>query len=357
MHISRKIFSISLLLILFTYSCSKETTETNPVNENIRSLDLSFLPKLETLNIPFYDENNQQKDVLTISKDNGVNAIRLRLWHSPSDANSSFEQVKMFSEKIKAKGLKVWLSVHYSDTWADPGHQSIPTQWEDISFSELKDSVYAYTQKVVVEIQPDYIQIGNEINTGFLFPHGNIYTNENQFLELISEGIQAVRDNLETANIIIHYAGTNASTSFFDKMNNLDYDIIGISYYPLWHGKDLVDLENTLSSLKQTYNKEVLIAETAYPFTLDWNDWTNNIVGLDEQLILPDYPASIQGQKDFMLKIKQLSENSQSLGFSYWGAEWVAFDGIQSNNGSPWENQTLFDFNNKALPVFEAFKK
>lgn len=347
-------FFVCFILLLNT-SCSKESVETTQNKEDIRSLDLSFLPRLEALNISYFDENNQKKDVLTIAKNQGVNVIRLRIWKSPANNNSSLNEVKEFSEKIRLKGLKVWLSVHYSDTWADPGHQTIPETWEGIAFSALKDSVYSYTKKIVSEIQPDYIQIGNEINNGFLYPYGNISNNENQFLALVSKGIQAVRDTNENSNIIIHYAGTTGSKAFFNKFTNLDYDIIGLSYYPIWHGKDLQILENNLLDLGQTFSKDLLIAETAYPFTLDWNDWTNNIVGLEEQLILPKYPASITGQRDFLLAIKQLTLDTNSLGFCYWGAEWVAFNGSQSTTGSPWENQTLFDFDNKILPAFEAF--
>ena len=106
-----------------------------------------------------------------------------------------------------------------------------------------------------------------------------------------------------------------------------------------------------------TYKKEVLIAETAYPFTLDWNDWTNNIVGLNEHLILPVYPATPLGQEAFITNLKTMVNATQKgIGFCYWGGELVAFNGKESTNGSPWENQALYDFNNKALPVIKAFK-
>ena len=107
----------------------------------------------------------------------------------------------------------------------------------------------------------------------------------------------------------------------------------------------------------KTYNKEILIAETAYPFTLKWNDWTHNIVGLDEQLILPEYPATPEGQRKFIEQINILTKEVENgIGFCYWGGELIAWKGTQSTNASPWENQALFDFNNKALPVFREFK-
>jgi len=354
MHSKYLFFVLALLLC---YTCSKDTIAIPEEDNTIRSLDLSFLPKLETLNIVFFDASNQKKDLLSIAKDQGVNVIRLRVWKDPTDVNSSLEEVKVFSEKIKSKGLKVWLSVHYSDTWADPGHQTTPASWENISFEALKDSVYAYTRKIMTEIEPDYIQIGNEINNGLLYPYGMIASNENQFVELVAKGVQAVRGTNDNSKIIIHYAGIDGSVNFYNKLSNIDYDIIGISYYPIWHGKNLIQLEESLSLLKERFTKEVVIAETAYPFTLEWNDWTNNIVGLEEQLILPEFPATPQGQKDFLLNMRQLTQDANALGICYWGAEWVAFDGPQSSTGSPWENQALFDFNHKVLPAIEAFNE
>jgi arabinogalactan endo-1,4-beta-galactosidase len=136
----------------------------------------------------------------------------------------------------------------------------------------------------------------------------------------------------------------------------LDYDIIGLSFYPIWHGKSLMELEQTMIDLSIEFSKPVVIAETAYPFTLDWNDQTHNIVGLQSQLILPDYPASPEGQKLFIRDLRNMVNSNESmLGFCYWGAELVAWKGFDSLDASPWENQALFDFNNHALPVLDEF--
>ncbi len=347
-----------IIVIIIMLSCSKEDSNTIIPNSEtfISSVDLSSLPQIEEAGTIFYNLNNQEEDVLTALKNNGVNTIRLRVWHNPSTNYSSFNAVKLFSQRIKAKGLKVWLTVHYSDTWADPGSQITPSAWQGESFNTIKDNLYNYTENLVLEMQPDFIQIGNEINSGILFPYGNINNNETQFLELLSVGVQAVRDNSNTTKIIMHYAGINGSDWFFNKINAIDYDIIGISYYPIWHGKNLNILESTISDLGSTYNKDVIIAETAYPFTLQWNDFTNNIVGLEEQLILPEYPATPQGQKDFISKLKEiLNSTNKGIGFCYWEGGFVAFNGANSTNGSPWENQALYDFDNKALPILNEF--
>ena len=139
-------------------------------------------------------------------------------------------------------------------------------------------------------------------------------------------------------------------------MDRLDYDMIGLSFYPVWHGKSLSALRDTMEKLGARCRKAVLIAETAYPFTLGWNDQTHNVVGLEEQLILPDYPATPEGQHRFIRQIIDMAGDvPEGAGMCYWGAELIAWKGYQSAEGSPWENQAVFDFNNKALPVLRAF--
>ena len=264
--------------------------------------------------------------------------------------------MKEFSGLLKSLGFKIWITPHFSDTWAHPGQQQIPGSWESMSFDELKTQIYSYTNQIMSQMEPDYIQIGNEINTGILFPSGDIQNNSIQFIELLNQGVNAVRSNSNITKIILHFAGYDGSQWFFNLVNQVDYDIIGISYYPIWHGKSLDELQLELTALSDNFEKEILIAETAYPFTLGWNDWTNNIVGLEEQLILPDYPATPNGQQSFIRDLKSLIfDINNGIGFCYWGAELIAWDGENSENGSVWENQALFDFENKELPVLEEF--
>jgi arabinogalactan endo-1,4-beta-galactosidase len=265
--------------------------------------------------------------------------------------------VEAFSKKLHAMGFKVWLAVHYSSTWADPSRQAPPAEWRDIPFAALKDSVFSYTAKIVSRMGPELIQIGNEINPGFLLPQGSIEANSENFRELLSAGARAVRDNSSRSKIIIHYAGFEGAERFLSSIEEIDYDIIGISYYPKWHGKDLGKLKRVLSDLGTRYGKEILIAETAYPFTLKWNDMTHNIVGLKEQLILPEFPATPEGQRAFVERIRDIVSSVEGgVGFCYWGGELIAFKGGSSQNGSPWENQALYDFKSRALPVMKAFR-
>jgi len=354
-----RVIQILIILLLFI-SCNKDDiNEPIPENGNLKfisAVDISRYPEISNSNPIFYDKNGNQNNFLNILKQNGVNTVRLRLWVNPINEHSGFNEVKQFSQTLKTNGFKTWLTLHYSDTWADPAQQEIPMQWQGISLSQLKDSVYNYTEKIMTELQPDYIQIGNEINSGFLHPYGHISNNFQQFKELLNMGITAVRANSNDSKIILHFAGNEGSDWFFNQVSVLDYDIIGLSYYPKWHGKSLNNLKIKMKYLSETHNKKILIAETAYPFTLEWNDWTNNIVGLDEQLILPEYPATIEGQRKFINQIKKLTKEVENgIGFCYWGAELIAWKGNQSTDASPWENQAIFDFNNKALPVLSEF--
>ncbi len=346
-----------LSAVLLTFSCCNKTEEQEPVVEDpietpltfVRGADLSFLPFLESRQTKFFDKNGTETALLDLLKARGMNTVRIRIWHNPTTSGSSYAEVKAFSEQVRAKGLKVWLCVHYSDTWADPGNQTIPAAWNGLPFNILKDSVFQYTKKLAINIKPDIIQIGNEINDGFLWPQGRKSSQYNQFKELLNQGILAVREFSSKSKIMIHYAGPASADYFYTSIQGVDYDIIGLSYYPWWHGENTSSIQTNLSALKTKFAKDIVIAETAYPFSLGWNDWTNNILGSDDQLILPDYPATETGQHDFLMKVREMCIQTGGFGYCYWAPDWVAWDGPESQQGSSWENLALFDFNGKEL--------
>lgn len=330
-----------------------------PITEDlfIRGSDMSFLPEIEEEGTVYYNSAGVAEDALVTLKNAGCNTVRIRLWKNPATPHSGFEEVKAFAQRIKAMDMKVWLTVHYSDTWADPGHQQKPQEWEGLSFEQLKTAAVNYTSDILAEISPDIIQIGNETNTGFMYPEGNLSQNEVQYLDLVNSISAVIRAEAPDTKIMLHHAGITGAEWFFNKVANVDYDYIGMSYYPIWHGKDLAALQNAMTNLSETHNKEIIVAETAYPFTLEWNDWTNNIMGLEEQLV-PAYPATPNGQKEFLQEVRSRVEAvDKGVGFCYWGAEWIAYRDDEATDGSTWENQALWDFDNKALPILEAFKK
>lgn len=352
----RSRFKFVLIVLFFVIvSCSKEE-ETAKKIPFIKAADMSYLPLIESEGTIFYNNQRVAEDALRTLKASGCNTIRIRLWHSPSVQHSGFNEVKRLAQRVKSLGMKVWLTVHYSDTWADPGQQVKPTAWNNLSFSQLKNQFEQYTTQIVTQIRPDIFQIGNEINNGFVFPEGNLSNNESQFLDLLTSASNIIRTQSPSTKIMLHYAGIQGSSWFFSKTTAIDYDYIGLSYYPVWHGTDLNLLQQTLTSLGQTYSKKTLIAETSYPFTLGWDDWTNNVIGLMNQLH-PNYPATLDGQKNFLQQIKTtVQQTPNGIGFCYWGAEWIAFRGSQASNGSSWENQALWDFDHKSVPAMDVYK-
>lgn len=344
-----------LLLALGLFSCSSDNKALTTADTFVRAADMSYLPLIESEGT-VYKNNNIPEDPLLTLKNAGCNTIRIRLWKDPADGHSGFNEVKALAQRAHQAGLKIWLTVHYSDTWADPGSQTKPAAWQSMDFNTLKNAVTVYTNQIMDEIHPSIIQIGNETNDGMLWPEGKLSTNENQYLQLVEAATTAVRTKSPGTKIIMHYAGITGSDWFFDKIVNVDYDYIGLSYYPIYHGTSLSALQAKMDDLSQLYNKKVLIAETAYPFTLGWNDYTNNIVGLQNQII-STYEASNEGQKQYLLAVKNTVKNTMlGTGFCYWGAEWIAFRGPTATDGSSWENQALWDFNNNSLPVMDAFK-
>ncbi len=366
-------FRIILLLVLFTTCHKKEVIlPPNPapvpvgIDSFIRGVDLSFTPEIRSAGTIF-KYNNVANNILSILKNRGINTVRLRLWYSPASGHSNLQEVVSFATEITNIGLSVYLDIHYSDTWADPGNQTKPAAWQSLSFAHLKDSVYSYTKRVVqacadAGAKPAIVQIGNETNSGFLWNEGKVGGSYNvnwpNYAALLKSGIQAVKDVDPGIKTMIHFAGTSGADWFFSNLQSqaVNYDYIGLSYYPVWHGKDLDILKQDLTALVNTYNKPLIIAETAYPFTLGWNDYTNNTIGLADQII-PAYAASLSGQANFIAalikKIRSLP-NSKGAGICYWAPDWVAFRGPTATNGSSGENLALFDFNNNAVPALDS---
>ena len=237
--------------------------------------DLSFLKQAEDRGTVFKD-NNEAKPGLQIFKDHGYNWIRLRLFHTPTRLPNNLEYTIALAKDAKKLGFKFLLNYHYSDTWADPGKQTIPKAWEGKSHAELVQAVHEYTRDTIIAFRdagalPDMVQLGNEITPGMLWPDGRLPANWDNFADLIKAGIQGVEAGRGTGprpRIMIHIdkGGNKAATkSFFDKLNSygVDYDVIGQSYYPWWHGS-LLDLRENLIFMAKEYQKDIMLVEVAY---------------------------------------------------------------------------------------------
>lgn len=335
--------------------CGKDNAANQLPPLAIRGVDASFIPDIQAKGVTPFNDQGQRENMLATLKKAGVNAIRVRVWHSPADGVSGLPEVKAFADDIRSHGMKVWLTVHYADSWADPGKQPTPAAWAGLPFETLKDSVYQYTRQLMIALRPDIIQIGNEINGGLLWPQGR-YDQPAQMKALLQQGILGARSTASNAQIMLHYAGYEGAPEFLNSLRDLDYDLIGISYYPNWHGRNLDDLDRGLRRLATDFGKPIILAETSYPFTFEWGDQTNNVIGTPAQ-ILDEYPPTPQGQLDFLLRIRQIVANVPGgMGMCYWGAEWIAYKGPNATpDGSTWENQALWNLGHRALPAMKAF--
>ncbi|MBU1676132.1 arabinogalactan endo-1,4-beta-galactosidase, partial [bacterium] len=335
-----------------------------------RGADISFLPQIED-NGGAYTDGGEPDDLFAILAGHGVNTIRLRLWHTPTEGYCDLDDTLAMARRAHAAGLDLLLDFHYSDTWADPGRQDKPDAWAALPFATLVDSVRVRTRDVLLALRaqgtpPALVQLGNEITPGMLWDDGRVggaFDTPEQWAQL-AQLLGAARDGVSDAftpapgpEIMIHSdrGGDNGGCRWF--FGNLlaqgfDFEIIGLSYYPWWHGT-LADLEFNLDDLAVRYGKDIVLAEVAYPWTLGWFDDTHNPVGLPEHL-LPGYPDTPAGQRAFMETIFALvadAPDGRGRGVFYWAPEWITTPTF----GSAWENLALFDETGEVLPALEAF--
>lgn len=360
------IYALSFLIVLSCNS-NNESSDDDPNPDNpitfYYGADLSYVNEMEDCGAVYKDKNNVAKDVYQIFKQEGANIIRIRLWHNPTWTNySNFDDVKLSIQRAKSKGMRVLLDFHYSDTWADPSNQQIPAAWIDSidDTNALGTLLYDYTFDTLntlanQNLLPDIVQVGNEINP-MILQYGELQWpidwERNSFL--INKGIQAVRDisteRNKTIEVMLHIAQPENGLWWFEQaaQNGVtDFDWIGLSYYPIWSTYSLDNVGEVFSNLKNTYNKKIMVVETAYPYTLTDVDTANNILG--EDAIINGYPASQQGQLDYLNQLTTVIKNAGGQGLIYWEPAWVS-TGCSTlwGQGSHWDNATLFDNNNKA---------
>ena len=362
----------------------------------IKGMDVSSLDEIEQLGAVFFDKG-EQKDLLEILKSYGTNYIRIRLWNDPKTedgkpygaGNTDYEVALRLAKRTKAAGLKFLLDFHYSDFWADPGKQRKPKAWEGYSVDELEQAVYDFTKenmnKFIAEgITPDMVQVGNELSNGLLWPEGQ-WPNFDNIARFVSAGVRAVRETAPNCKIMIHLdnGGNNALyREWFDNYTKRgeDFDIIGLSYYPFWHGS-LQDLENNMNDISKRYGKELVIAEVSMGHTTE--DYASyEKLAPEERKGMATKPAlcekvpfamTKEGQCEFMKaflhSIEQVPDN-MGRGFFYWEPAWlpVAGSGWATEEslkyikeagpcGNEWANQALFDYDGNALPALEIIKE
>jgi arabinogalactan endo-1,4-beta-galactosidase len=337
--------------------------------------DVSSLKKSEDLGGVYRDERGRPGDALNILAEHGASHVRLRVWVDPADGYHDPAEAIQMSRRARRLGLRTFLDLHFSDTWADPGNQSKPAAWAGNSVAQLRDAVYAHTFDLCTSLKrhghaPDLIQIGNELNSGMLWPDGHTWNppNWDNLAMFLKAGYEATKACSPSTKVVLHLANGGDNGAFrwwFDNITarGVPFDVIAASYYAYWHGS-LGDLQYNLDDVAQRYGKEVLVAETAYPFTLGWKDGWPNVIGTPEQLVA-GYPATPQGQAANLrdvLSIVRAVPGGRGLGAFYWDATWTAvpgngYDPTDPASGDAWENQAMFDFEDRALPVMRELRR
>ncbi|MHB0755059.1 glycoside hydrolase family 53 protein [Polaribacter sp. M15] len=360
------LFKLTVLLTLCLLACSSnlETTTTQNTDETeeqivfLSGADLSYANEMEDCGVIYKNKANVTEDVFQIFKNNGANIVRVRQWHSPNWTNySNQKDVEKSIKRAKNSKMAVLLDFHYSDDWADPNQQIAPKAWLPIidNLPILGDSIYNYTYKTLKNLSiqnllPEIVQIGNEINI-MILQKDNTSTEMNWYRNayLLNKGIQAVRDIAAHQNkkidIMLHIAQPENGLWWFEQAKSngiIDFDWIGLSYYPKWSKYNLNQVSEVFKTLKELYKKKVMVVETAYPFTLENADDANNILGKDA--IITGYEATQQGQLNYLSDLKKAIKNGDGLGLIYWEPAWVSNNcSTRWGKGSHWDNATLFD--------------
>ena len=367
----------------------------------VKGMDLSTLLELDRLGAKYYDEG-KERDILDIMKDYDVDTIRLRIWNDPwgkdhesygageNDVPTTLEIAKRVSEK----GFGVLMNFHYSDFWADPGKQIKPKSWEGMTVAELTQAVYDFTFDTMELFKKEgvnitMVQVGNELSNGLLWPEGKIDVDAgigeyDNIAKFVSAGIRAVRKSNPDIPVMIHLdnGGNNELyRRWFDNYvaRGEDFDLIGLSYYPFWHGT-MDQLMNNMNDIAEPYHKDLIIAEVSMGYTMEdykayekLSDSERKGYATRPALVEKiEFPMTREGQADFMrtllARLETVAEH-RARGFFWWEPAWIPVPGsgwatpasLEYMNdpgpcGNEWANQALFDYDGNVLPTLEVIR-
>lgn len=365
--------------------------------EPIRGVDVSSILAIENAGVEFYNEYGRKQDIFQTLSEYGVNYIRVRVWNEPYDSNGNsygggncdLYTAAEIGKRAAKYNMKLLVDIQYSDFWADPEKQTRPKYWAQHDHETLKNEIYKYTSWVLETISEaggkiGMVQVGNETNC-FFCGEKDMY----KICDLFASGNKAVRDFDRSILIAHHFA--NPSTGYYAWYAQvmaecgLDYDVFATSYYPYWHGTT-ENLTNVLKEIADKYDKYVMVAETAYPYTNEDGDTFGNAVSESSENSVFRYDISVEGQAQCLTDVFQAVANvgSKGIGVFYWEPAWLGVNGIsweeQSElwkkygsgwatdyaaeydasvsgaGGSSYDNQALFDFNGKPLKSLEVFR-
>lgn len=358
-------------------------------------MDLSTLLELECLGARYFDEGIEA-DLLEIMKRYGVDMIRLRLWNDPYSESSApygaggndLETTLEIAKRVTAAGFGVLLNFHYSDFWADPGKQIKPKAWMQYGIEELERAVYEYTEDTIERfvnagVGLSMVQVGNELTNGLLWPEGRI-PNYDNIARLVNAGIRGVRAVKKDIPVMLHLDNGGNNTLYrkwFDEFikRGEEFEIIGLSYYPFWHGS-MKMLEDNMSDIAKRYNKDLIVVETSMGYTMkDYKEYEKLSDGQRKGYATRpalvegiEYPMTPEGQADFikdLLEIISHVPNGHGKGFFWWEPAWIPVPGsgwatessLKYMNdpgpcGNEWANQALFDYDGNVLPALKVIR-
>lgn len=347
-----------------------------------------------------YYDGTKEVQPLDLFRANGVDCMRIRLWVVPRSesgepylaGNCDLNNFLRLASLAQEKGFSVMLDIHYSDFWADPGKQTIPKSWANLDLDGLVQKVYDYTKETLSVIRDhgislSFVQVGNEITNGMLWPLGYLNeqpdgsrTNYESLIRFLRAGIRACREVTPQTAIVIHLEKSYDRViydEFFSHLQaaDVDYDIIGYSYYPYWHGTFEQFYKNV--DFCKKFGKRQMVVELGYAFTAE--DYIRHDHGgahlvvskdnLDSLSFMQEYPISRDGQRRFTEDFLRQAEEHGIEAVFWWEPLWIPGDGIcwaseaamkyigaqGKSTRNEWANQCLFDYEGKKLPAFDAF--
>lgn len=365
-----------------------------------RGMDASAVLALENSGVKYYNFDGEEQDVFMTLAQAGVNYIRLRVWNDPYDengngyggGNNDVATAITLGQRATKYGMKVCIDFHYSDFWADPKKQFVPKAWEGMDIEEKSDALYNFTLESLTQlldagVNVGMVQIGNEINNGM-----SGETDVANVRKLLTAGSKAVREAAANSGkeilVAIHYTNIDDMKKLDTLLTGLqvkeiDYDIVGLSFYPYWHGT-IEDLKNAIIHIRDTYGKKVYVAENAYCYTAEDGDGSaNSVEGTDD--LAEGYSASVQGQANEVRDVCAAASEAGAEGVFYWEGTWIPVGPADADNsalwekygsgwassyasgydpkdagqyygGCSWDNQAMFDFTGHPLASLKVFK-
>ena len=366
----------------------------------IRGMDASSVLVEENSGVKYYNFDGDEQDVFQTLAEGGINYIRLRVWNDPFDengngyggGNNDVATAVALGKRATAYGMKVCIDFHYSDFWADPKRQHAPKAWEGMDVTQKCDALYDFTKESLTEIldagvDVGMVQVGNEINNGM-----SGETKLENVTQLLHAGCRGVREISEKyqkdISIAIHYTRITDKAQVDSLVANLeksemDYDMIGLSFYPFWDGS-MSNMQRVVELIQERYGKKVFIAETSYCYTSEDGDGSgNSLVGIDD--LAEGYPATVQGQASMVRDVCAAAHEAGALGVFYWEGVWLPVGEATADNspvwekygsgwassyaadydpedaglyygGCSWDNQAMFDFEGYPLESLKVFK-